>query len=76
MDWTDFDADKLALYLIKRQRRATPLLWLTIDKINERGRASGRSTQRESRSCHHPERSIGQRHDAFGVQAVRKQTGQ
>src|SRR5271157_4899374 len=35
MDWTDFDADNqatLALSLITRHGRATPLLWLTIDK--------------------------------------------
>ncbi len=34
-DWTDFDADNqatLALSLITRHGRATPLLWLTIDK--------------------------------------------
>ncbi len=35
MDWTDFDADnqaRLALNLITRHGRATPLLWLTVDK--------------------------------------------
>ena len=35
MDWTDFDADNqatLALSLITRHGRATPLLWLTVDK--------------------------------------------
>ena len=35
MDWTDFDADNqstLALHLITRHGRATPLLWLTVDK--------------------------------------------
>ena len=35
MDWTDFDADNqatLALNLITRHGRATPLLWLTVDK--------------------------------------------
>jgi hypothetical protein len=35
MDWTDFDADnqaKLALSLMMRHGRATPLLWLTVDK--------------------------------------------
>ncbi len=35
MDWTDFDADHqatLALSLITRHGRATPLLWLTVDK--------------------------------------------
>src|SRR6202167_367118 len=35
MDWTDFDADDqttLALNLVTRQGRATPLLWLTVSK--------------------------------------------
>ena len=35
MDWTDFDADNqatLVLSLITRHGRATPLLWLTVDK--------------------------------------------
>ena len=35
MDWTDFDADNqatLALNLLTRHGRATPLLWLTVDK--------------------------------------------
>ena len=35
MDWTDFDADNhctLALHLVTRHGRATPLLWLTVDK--------------------------------------------
>ena len=35
MDWTDFDADNqstLALHLITGHGRATPLLWLTVDK--------------------------------------------
>ena len=35
MDWTDFDADNqstLALHLITRHGRATPLIWLTVDK--------------------------------------------
>ena len=35
MDWTDFDADDqttLALSLVTNHGRATPLLWLTIDK--------------------------------------------
>ena len=35
MDWTDFDADDqatLALHLVTRHGRATPLLWLTVDK--------------------------------------------
>lgn len=35
MDWADFDADDqstLALHLVTRHGRATPLLWLTVDK--------------------------------------------
>src|SRR6202451_2693741 len=35
MDWTDFDTDNqstLALHLVTRHGRATPLLWLTVDK--------------------------------------------
>jgi len=35
MDWTDFDADNLstlALHLVTRHGRTTPLLWLTVDK--------------------------------------------
>lgn len=35
MDWTDFDADNqstLMLSLLTRHGRATPLLWLTVDK--------------------------------------------
>ncbi len=35
MDWTDFDADNqatLALHLVTHHGRATPLLWLTVDK--------------------------------------------
>jgi len=35
MDWTDFDADNqatLALHLVTRHGRATPLMWLTVDK--------------------------------------------
>jgi hypothetical protein len=35
LDWTDFDADKHAtimLSLITDHRRATPLVWLTVDK--------------------------------------------
>ena len=35
MDWTDFDPDNqatLVLSLITRHGRATPLLWLTVDK--------------------------------------------
>ena len=35
MDWTDFDRDNqctLALHLVTNHGRATPLLWLTVDK--------------------------------------------
>ena len=35
MDWTDFDADDqstLALHLVSRHGRATPLIWLTVGK--------------------------------------------
>ena len=35
MDWTDFDGDKqatLVLTLITDHGRATPLLWLTVEK--------------------------------------------
>jgi hypothetical protein len=35
MDWTDFDADNqttLALHLVSGHGRATPLIWLTVDK--------------------------------------------
>ena len=40
MDWTDFDADNqstLALHLVTRHGRATPLLWLTVDKDELKG---------------------------------------
>ena len=40
MDWTDFDADNqstLALNLVTRHGRATPLLWLTVDKDELKG---------------------------------------
>src|SRR6204780_312335 len=32
MDWTDFDQTTLALNLVTRHGRATPLLWLTVSK--------------------------------------------
>lgn len=35
MDWTDFDSDNqstLALHLVTNHGRATPLIWLTVDK--------------------------------------------
>jgi hypothetical protein len=40
-DWTDFDADSqstIALNLITTHGRATPLLWLTVDKAKLEGR--------------------------------------
>ena len=43
MDWTDFDADNqstLALHLVTRHGRATPLLWLTVDKDESRTSAT------------------------------------
>jgi hypothetical protein len=41
MDWTDFDADNQAtimLSLISRHGRATPLVWLTVDKASLKDR--------------------------------------
>lgn len=41
MDWTDFEGDKqttLVLSLVTRHGRATPLLWLTVDKATLKGR--------------------------------------
>ncbi len=41
MDWTDFDADiqaALGLHLVTRHGKATPLLWLTVDKDERRDR--------------------------------------
>jgi hypothetical protein len=43
MDWTDFDADKQAtimLSLITDHGRATPLMWLTVDKATLKTRRS------------------------------------
>lgn len=40
MDWTDFDADDqatLAIHLLTRHGRATPLLWLTVRKSTLKG---------------------------------------
>ena len=40
LDWTEFDADNhatLALYLITRHGRATPLLWKTVEKSSLAG---------------------------------------
>jgi hypothetical protein len=40
-DWTDFDADAqstIALHLVTKHGRATPLLWLTVDKSKLEGR--------------------------------------
>lgn len=41
MDWTDFEGDKqttLVLSLVTRHGRATPLLWLTVDKATLKDR--------------------------------------
>ena len=41
IDWTDFDADSqstVALHLVTSHGRATPLLWLTVDKSKLEGR--------------------------------------
>jgi hypothetical protein len=41
LDWTEFDADNqatLALYLITRHGRATPLLWKTVEKSSLAGK--------------------------------------
>ena len=44
MDWTDFDADKqstLMLSLITKHGRATPLIWLTVNKKTLKNRRNG-----------------------------------
>jgi hypothetical protein len=44
LDWTDFDADDqatLALHLITRHGRATPLLWHTVRKSEMNGQRNG-----------------------------------
>ena len=41
LDWTDFDADAqstIALHLVTTHGRATPLMWLTVDKAKLEGR--------------------------------------
>jgi hypothetical protein len=41
MDWTDFDSDKqttLVLSLVTRHGRATPLVWLSVDKETLKGK--------------------------------------
>lgn len=41
LDWTEFDADDhstLALYLVTRHGRATPLVWKTVQQSNLKGR--------------------------------------
>ena len=58
MDWTDFDADNqstLALHLATRHGRATPLLWLTVDK----------DELKNQRTRQHPSQRGGRR-DAVG----------
>ena len=44
MDWTEFDADGQAtimLSLLSRHGRATPLVWLTVDKATLKNRRNG-----------------------------------
>jgi len=44
MDWTEFDADDQAtimLSLLSRHGRATPLIWLSIDKATLKNRRNG-----------------------------------
>ena len=44
MDWTDFDADNqstLALHLVTAHGRATPLIWLTVDKDELKNQRNG-----------------------------------
>ncbi len=48
MDWTDFDADNQAtimLSLVTRHGRATPLVWLTVDKATLKNRRNGYEDQ-------------------------------
>jgi hypothetical protein len=48
MDWTEFDADDQAtimLSLLSRHGRATPLVWLTVDKAALKNRRNGYAYQ-------------------------------
>ena len=48
MDWTDFDADNQAtimLSLVTRHGRATPLVWLTVDKATLKNRRNSYEDQ-------------------------------
>jgi len=48
LDWTEFDADSqstIAMHLITTHGRATPLMWLTVDK----GKLEGRRNEYEDR---------------------------
>ncbi len=48
MDWTDFDADKqstIMLSLLTRHGRATPLVWLSVDKATLKNRRNGYEDQ-------------------------------
>jgi hypothetical protein len=48
MDWTDFDGDNQAtimLSLVTRHGRATPLVWLTVDKATLKNRRNGYEDQ-------------------------------
>ena len=59
LDWTDFDADKQAtimLSLVTDHGRATPLVWLTVDKCTLKNSAilNHAGGARESRSLERP----------------------
>jgi hypothetical protein len=57
LDWTEFDADDqstLALYLVSRHGRATPLIWNTVKKSALRNRRN-----------RHEDRLLKQLHDAL-----------
>jgi hypothetical protein len=48
MDWTEFDADghsTIMLSLLTRHGRATPLIWLTVDKATLKGHRNGYEDQ-------------------------------
>jgi hypothetical protein len=60
LDWTEFDADDhstLALYLVTRHGRATPLIWNTVKKSALRNRRN-----------RHEDRLLKQFHDALPAQ--------
>jgi len=48
LDWTDFDADNQAtimLSLLTRHGRATPLVWLSVDKVTLKNKRNGYENQ-------------------------------